>query len=63
MCGARESRKRSPHTLRHCFATLVANGTNLQSVREMLGHADISQHSYINVNQEQIREKKAHPLG
>ena len=50
----------TPHTLRHCFAAhLVANGTNLQSVQEMLGHADISTTLiYINVNQEQIREEK-----
>ena len=43
-----------------CFAAhLVANGTNLQSVQEMLGHADISTTQiYINVNQEQIREEK-----
>lgn len=46
--------------MRHCFAAhLVANGTNLQSVQEMLGHADISTTQiYINVNQEQIREEK-----
>ena len=50
----------TPHTLRHCFAAhLVANCTNLQSVQEMLGHADISTTQiYINVNQEQIREEK-----
>ena len=50
----------TPHTLHHCFvAHLVANGTNLQSVQEMLGHADISTTQiYINVNQEQIREEK-----
>ena len=50
----------TPHTLRHCFAAhLVANGTNLQSVQEMLGHADISTTQiYINVNQDQIREEK-----
>lgn len=41
--GLPEAERVSPHSLRHSFATDVLNQTgNLELVRQLLGHADIS---------------------
>lgn len=55
----------TPHTLRHSFAThLLQNGAQLEDIKEMLGHADISSmHLYVDLVQKRFKDvyKNCHP--
>jgi integrase/recombinase XerC len=58
-------RKKSPHVLRHTFAThLLSNGADLNSVKELLGHASLAATQvYTHHTIEKLKDvhKKAHP--
>lgn len=64
LAGTSTDRK-SPHTLRHSFATAMLNGgADLDSVKEMLGHASVATTQiYTHLSIEDIKKayKSAHP--
>lgn len=67
MEGATTLTRKSPHIMRHTFAThLSNNGAELNAVKELLGHASLaSTQVYTHNSIDRLKEiyKKAHPKG
>jgi len=59
--------KKSPHVLRHTFAThLLNNGANIQAIKELLGHSSLAAtqvYTHNNIDKLKETHKRSHTRG
>jgi integrase/recombinase XerC len=59
--------KKSPHVLRHTFAThLLNNGANIQAIKDLLGHSSLAAtqvYTHNNIDKLKQVHKQNHPRG